>query len=254
MDLDAFAATGIMRCTAVFSAADAARMREVIWRELHARYEIRRDDPATWSRHAPTGLRTSKKSTAFAPICGPVIEDVLDALFGAGGWVRPKTFGNVLVTMPNATQWRVPSKIWHSDFPPTLPAHRLVAVKLWALVDDVEPGGAGTPQLAGSHRAFAAYLQTTRERDYKRCKFGFLGSHPWLRALTSDDAGPERDSVLVNERAEMHGVPLRVVECTGKAGDVYVTHPWVFHSIASNATARVRLMRSVAISAAPTGG
>ena len=42
----------------------------------------------------------------------------------------------------------------------------------------------------------------------------------------------------MSDGAEVDGVCLRVVECTGRAGDVYVTHPWVFHSIASNASTR----------------
>ena len=149
--------------------------------------------------------------------------------------------------MPNATTWRVPSAVWHSDFPATLPNDQIQAVKLWALCDDIEEGGGGTPQLSGSHRAFARYLETTTERDYKRCKFGFLKSHPWLHSLTRDEGDPLRNQRFIADGATVHGVDLRVVETVGRAGDVYVTHPWVFHSIAPNASARPRLMRSVAV-------
>jgi len=247
MDLERFERTGVMRCEAAFSPDDAERMCEVIWNELRRRHGIHRVDPTTWHRHPPTGLKSSKRSMAFAAICGPKVEVALDALLGAGRWQRPKSFGNVLVTMPNSAVWRVPAAIWHSDFEPTLPADRLVAVKVWALCDDVEPGGGGTPQLAGSHRAFARYLQTTTDRDYKRCKFGFLRSHPWLRTLTRDDGTADRNRHLMSEGATVHGVDARVVETVGRAGDVYVTHPWVFHSIATNATERPRLMRSLGI-------
>ena len=44
----------------------------------------------------------------------------LDELFGTGCWEPPKQYGNVLVTMPNTDEWRVPDEIWHADFPPTL--------------------------------------------------------------------------------------------------------------------------------------
>jgi hypothetical protein len=247
VDLDAFARTGIMRCESVFSARDARRMRDVIWNELQHRHGIERSDPATWNLHPSTGLKSAKKSPAFAPICGPNAEEALDAIFGAGHWRRPKTFGNVLVTMPNSTIWRVPTAVWHSDFPATLPADQLVAVKLWALCDDIETEGGGTPQLAGSHHAFSRYLQTTSERDYKRCKFGFLRSHRWLQLLTHDDGDPSRNQRLMSEGAIVHGEHLRVIETVGRAGDVYITHPWVFHSIAPNASANPRLMRSVAI-------
>jgi hypothetical protein len=245
--IDEFAATGIAKVEGAFGADSAARMRDVIWRELLYRYEVERDDPATWYRHAPTGLTTAKKSPAFAPICSRAVGEVLDVLLGAGSWQPPKQYGNVLVTMPDTDAWRVPHRIWHADFPPTLATDRLPAVKLWALLDDIEPGGGGTPQLEGSHVAFARYLATNPETDYKRAKFGFLASHPWLRALTRDDGDPGRNARFMQQSTEVHGAALRVVECAGQAGDVYVTHPWVFHSIAKNASTRPRLMRSVAI-------
>jgi hypothetical protein len=50
---------------------------------------------------------------------------------------------------------------------------------------------------------------------------------------------------------EIVGLELQVVECTGHAGDVYVTHPWVFHSIAANTATRPRLMRSFAVMESP---
>jgi hypothetical protein len=244
---DEFERTGMFRLDGAFSAADASRMRAVVWRELGKRYGIERDDPSTWDRHEPTGLTSTKKSAAFAPVCAPAVARALDALLGTGRWQQPKQFGNVLVTMPNAKSWRVPHQTWHSDFPPTLSADRLVAVKLWALFDDVEAGGGGTPQLAGSHALFAQYIAREREGDYKRAKFGFLNSHPWLKALTRDDGDPDRNQKFMGAGTEIDGQELRVVECTGKAGDVYVTHPWVFHTIAANASDRPRLMRSFAV-------
>jgi hypothetical protein len=244
---EAFDRTGILKVEHAFSDTDAARMRDVVWHELGRRYGIAHDDPSTWNRHEPTGLTSTKKSPAFAPMCGPVISEALDALFGAGRWQPPKSFGNVLVTMPSPGPWRVPHKVWHSDFQPTLPADHLVAVKLWVLFDDVDAGGGGTPQLAGSHALFARYVARTGERDYKRAKFGFLGSDPWLKGLCRDDGDPARNETLMGAPTEIDGQGLRVVECTGRAGDVYVTHPWVFHSIAPNTSTRPRLMRSFAV-------
>lgn len=249
--VEEFGRTGILKVERAFSDADAARMRDVVWRELGRRYRIERDDPSTWNRHEPTGLTSTKKSQAFAPMCGSVISETLDALFGPGLWQPPKSFGNVLVTMPTPGSWRVPHKIWHSDFQPTLPADRLAAVKLWALFDDVDAGGGGTPQLAGSHALFARYVASTGERDYKRAKFGFLDSDPWLRGLSRDDGDPARNRTFMGMPTEIEGQELQVVECTGRAGDVYVTHPWVFHSIATNTSTRPRLMRSFAVMESP---
>ncbi len=244
--LEEFDRTGIVKIEGAFDGASAALMQATVWRELARRHGIERDEPSTWSRHEPTGLKSTKKSRAFAPICGEAVGAVLDRLFGVGRWARPEHFGNVLVTMPNAAEWRVPHRIWHSDFPATLPTDQLAVVKLWALFDDVAVGGGGTPQLAGSHTLFERYVARTGERDYKRAKFGFLKSDPWFHALTRDDTDPGRNEKFL-AGTTIDDVAVGVVECTGRAGDVYVTHPWVFHSIANNATTRPRLMRSVAI-------
>jgi hypothetical protein len=243
----AFERTGVIKLAAAFPAASAGGMRDVVWRELRDRYRIERDDPSTWDRHPPVGLRSSKRSRAFAPMCGPHLAAALDELFGVDGWTPPKTYGNVLVTMPNATAWRVPDRLWHSDFEATAAPDELFAVKVWALFDDVEAGGGGTPQLLGSHRLFARYLATTDVHEYKAAKFGFLRSHPWLHALARDNGDPDRNERFMAADTDVDGVAVRVIECTGRAGDVYITHPWVFHTIAANAQRRPRLMRSFAV-------
>jgi hypothetical protein len=241
-----FARDGILSLPGAFSAEDAARMQSVIWDELRSRHGIERDDRTTWKPGEATGMKTSKRSRAFDPICGPAVTAVLDELLGAGRWSRPKQFGIVLVTFPNATEWRVPHRVWHSDFEATHPPDHLFAVKLWALCDDVAPGQGGTPQLAGSHRLFARYLETTSERDAKALKFGFLAWHPWLRALADDDGSPDRNARFLGG-TEIEGIAVRVVELTGSAGDVFVTHPWVFHTIPVNAGDRPRMLRSCAV-------
>jgi ectoine hydroxylase-related dioxygenase (phytanoyl-CoA dioxygenase family) len=158
--------------------------------------------------------------------------------------------------MPNATEWRVPHRVWHPDFGPSTSVRPLGAVKVWALCDDVEPTGGGTPQLLGSHRLFARYLEQTSEHRYKEAKLGFLRSHPWLRQLSTPDEDPRRNQRFLDVEADVDGLPARVVELTGRAGDVFITHPWVFHTIAENATSRPRFMRSGAVMApqgAPLG-
>jgi hypothetical protein len=243
-----FARDGILQLRRAFSTEDAARMQDVLWDELRSRHGIRRNDCSTWPVGEASHMKTSKRSRAFEPICGPAVAGVLDELLGVDRWSRPKQFGNVLVMFPNATEWRVPHRVWHSDFEATRPADQLFAVKLWALCDDVAPGQGGTPQLAGSHRLFARYLETAPSHEYKDAKFGFLASHPWLRELTHDDGSPGRNERFLGG-TEIDGVSIRVVELTGAAGDVFVTHPWVFHSIPVNAGDRPRMLRSCAIHA-----
>jgi hypothetical protein len=49
------------------------------------------------------------------------------------------------------------------------------------------------------------------------------------------------------QETQIDGLPVRVVELHGNAGDVFITHARVFHSIAVNANDEPRMMRSGAI-------
>jgi hypothetical protein len=247
---DEFWSTGIVKIEGAFSADDAARMREVLWGELSRRYGIERDAPSTWDRHPPTGLKTSKKSRVFAPILGPTVTSAFDQLFAPGAWVPPKHYGQVLVTMPTPdSQWRLPFHLWHADFQYDAPLRPLFALKYWALFGDVEAGGGGTLQLAGSHRLVERYIDgfTHEQLEYKRVRDGFLRSHPWLRALSTADDDPDRNARFMGADVDVDGLTARVVECTGSAGDVYLTHPWVMHCIAPNVRNQPRLMKTGAI-------
>jgi hypothetical protein len=244
-----FDSDGIVKIDGAFGQDEAALMRDVVWGELVRRYAIDRDDPSTWHRHPTTGLKSSKRHRAFAPILGRVLAGALDDLFGVGQWVRPSHAGQVLVTMPNSVQWRVPTGLWHADFQYFFPTEGISAVKIWALFGPVAPQGGGTVQLAGSHRLMVRYLnrRSGDELEYKRVRDGFMRSHPWLRALSHDDGDPGRNPRFMVEGITINGVTLRVLELVGEPGDLFITHPWVMHATAPNATSVPRMMRSVAV-------
>ena len=107
------------------------------------------------------------------------------------------------------------------------------------MLGDLEPGGGGTPQVAGSHKVIERFLTTTEEREFKAVRDQVLRSDPWFRNLTSEER-----TVDPMAPADLDGLPVRVVELTGQAGDVYLTHPWILHSIAPNAADTPRMMRS----------
>jgi hypothetical protein len=231
-----FERDGIVKIPAAFTADDAARMRDVLWSELSARHGMDPADRSTWTTLRPTGLKTTQKHQVASAILGPPLRSALDDLLGT--WIEPSHQGQVLVTMPTGEPWAVPHRQWHTDAGFDGP-EGLVAVKVWALLGDLEPGGGGTPQVAGSHRIVARYLSTTDEREFKAVRDQVLRSDPWFRNLTSDER-----SIDPMDEADLDGLPVRVVELTGQAGDVYLTHPWILHSIAPNASDTPRMMRS----------
>lgn len=233
-ELEVFERDGIVKIPSAFSADDAARMRDVLWHELSARHGMDRDDRSTWTPARPTGLKTAKSSRTANAVLGPRVRSALDGLLGE--WLEPRHQGQVLVTMPEGVPWAVPHRQWHTDVGFESPTE---AVKIWALLGDLEPGGGGTPQVAGSHRVIARFLTTTEEREFKAVRDQVLRSDPWFRNLTSEER-----SVDPMVPADLDGLPVRVVELTGQAGDVYLTHPWILHSIAPNAAGSPRMMRS----------
>ncbi|HEY3558501.1 phytanoyl-CoA dioxygenase family protein [Kribbella sp. NPDC051137] len=233
-ELEIFERDGIVKIPSAFSADEAAGMRDVLWRELSERHGMERDDPTTWTVLRPTGLKTTKFDRRAHAILGPRVRSALDGLLGE--WLEPKHQGQVLVTMPEGVPWAVPHRQWHTDVGFEEPLH---AVKIWAFYDSVGPGGGGTPQVAGSHRVFERFLTTTGEREFKAVRDQLLRSDPWFRNLTS-----EQRTVDPMEPVDLDGLPVRVVELTGQAGDVYLTHPWILHSIAPNAADIPRMMRS----------
>jgi hypothetical protein len=224
-------------------------MRDRVWTEITRVHGIVRDDQSTWRGQSPTGLKRCKRHWAFKPILGTPVTSVVDQLLGSGGWEQPKHYGQVLVTLPNAEEWRVPHRLWHADFGYEARPGTLFALKYWALLDDVAPRGGGTPQVQGSHLITERYL---RERCGEGTEFTFvrdrvMRSHPWLRALATADDDPGRNARFMASDADIDGLPARVVELTGCAGDVYLTHPWVLHTTAVNATTRPRMMQTKAI-------
>ena len=242
-----FERTGIAKIEGVFTADEAARMRDVVWGELRARYGIERDDHTTWDRHPPTGMRSSKKHRAFAPTRGPALAEAFDQLFGPDAWARPKHYGQVLVTMPNAPEWgpdRALARRLRLHAAPSL-----IVRGAYRRCSRRRAGGGATRQLAGSHRIARRFIagRPREELEYKHTRDRIMRSHPWLKALCTADDDYGRNARFMAAETDIDGIPARVVECTGRAGDVYVTHPWVMHAIAPNASDQPRFMRSMGV-------
>ena len=233
-ELEVFERDGVLKISGAFSADDAARMCDVVWAELESRHGMRREDRTTWTTLRPTGLKTTKSSRTANAVLGPRVRSALDGLLGE--WIEPRHQGQVLVTMPEGVPWAVPHRQWHTDVGFEEAPE---SVKIWALLGDLEPGGGGTPQVAGSHKVIARFLTTTEEREFKAVRDQVLRSDPWFRNLTSEERSADPMAP-----ADLDGLPVRVVELTGQAGDVYLTHPWILHSIAPNAADSPRMMRS----------
>ena len=121
-----FEELGFVRIAGAFSRADAAAMEQRVWSWLERKYGLVRSDPSTWLVPSPTGLQGLKAQAVFDAIGSDALCAALDDLIGAGRWQRPRDWGGFLVNFPTGSDWKLPSRVWHTDFdfrgPPTPPS------------------------------------------------------------------------------------------------------------------------------------
>jgi hypothetical protein len=241
-----FAERGFVRVASAFPRAEAAAMEQRVWRWLERKYGARRDEPSSWTTAAPTGLQGLKSQAVFDAIGGDALSAALDALVGAGRWQRPRDWGQFLVNFPSGERWTVPHRVWHTDFDFRGPAWPPPGALVFSFLSDVPAGAGGTLVVAGSHRLIADFVAARPSAGREKMKVtrqALLASDPWLRDLARPDDDPSRTERFMGGDTVVRGVPLRVVELCGEAGDAVVAHPWMLHAGAPNCGAAPRLMR-----------
>lgn len=221
-------------------------MAAVVWRFVERKSVVRRDDPATWGSYRQLSFKSLKRNPVFAPLVdSPAVRDVLDAVFGEGGWRHPKPGARVLLTFPSLAPWVLPHWLWHIDYGFERATWPAFAVNLFACVGEVEPRGGATLALAGSHRLvdpFAATLPPGQRDGKQETWSRFMRQDPWLHELTRPGEEAERTQRLLGARHEVDGVPVEIVEMAGEPGDVFLTHLHVFHCAAPNVNDEPRVM------------
>jgi hypothetical protein len=238
---------GIVRVPGAIASRDAANMCDRLWETLARRFKIRRDDPGTWGARRVAGFHDLPKSENFEQIGSPVVREALDNLLGEGNWQRPERWGSLLVTFPESTtRWDVPHKSWHLDFPAPARVQGLFAVRLFVCLAKLRPAGGGTLFLAGSHRLVQdlADKEAGEKLRSAEAREGLIRNHPWVKGLCSFDQKVDRVQQFVKEGAVINDVNVRVIEMTGDAGDVFMTHPLMLHAGSRNCAQSPRLVLS----------
>lgn len=233
--LEHFRAHGWMRAPQAFSAAEAAAMREATWDAL-AKTGILRDRPSTWKTERPAHLQPLKEHPAFRVAGSKRLIAAIDATLEGQSWEAPKNWGAAFLAFPSNRKWNVPAGGWHLDANYLSPLSPPAGVSTHALFGDVLPRAGATLIVSGSHRLVHKYFKDnppppgTRGAEYRQ----MLRGHPYLRDLHMEGDAEARVARFT-ERAEEHeGIPLQVVENTGKAGDVILLHPLTLHVATTN--------------------
>ena len=243
--------TGVVVVPGAF-AADAHELAELARSHVARRFGIDEGDPSTWDRscHGAIATKRFRQPARFDAVVAPPVRAVLDETFGPGGW-RDGASNRLLVTPPaRSSSWSVPTG-FHLDVPIGRPAWPGPGVLMFSFLADTPPGGGGTCVVPGTVRLIDGFLAEHGDLPIERRTDTFLRRQgEWLRQLVNeDDRRPDRTEQCL--AGTMIGdVPVRVVELTGAAGDVVITHLYTLHSAAPNVLPRLRLMLSSAIGTA----
>jgi hypothetical protein len=245
-----FQQRGYVRLGGAFAESAAQRMCESVWDLLARKHRIYRDRPDTWQIERPTGFQALTQAGAFDEIASPSVTSTLDQMLGRSAWPERKHWGAPLVTFPSdAHEWHVPCRQWHLDFPARAPAHVLAGVRILAFVSAVAPHGGGTLAVQGSHRLverLVASGNAGRGRS-PEIRTALSKASSWFRALLSSSEADNRVERFMQQGIVLDRVEVRVVELTGRPGDVVFMHPWTFHAPSTNVGTEPRIMVSDSI-------
>lgn len=202
-----FIVNGFVRVDEAFPAALAATVRDILWKETG----LDPDDPSGWKQPViRLGYYTAEPFVQSANT--PLLQHAFDQLVGKGRWIPCRNMGSMVLRfpsdeMPNDTGWHVDVSFPGDDPGDYLSYRSNVFSKgrgllMLFLYSDVGVQDAPTRILAGSHLDVAAMLQ-----PYGEPGLSFMELAGRINEL------PVRDTVLA----------------TGKAGTVYLCHPFLVH-------------------------
>ena len=210
VDLDAFLRDGYVAIRGAVDAGTVAACRELIWESMERR-GVRRDDPGTWPPLVE-GMGDLPGGPFVAAYTAPALTAAYDELIGAGRWKPSVDIGQAVVVRFPAGDERANAG-YHIEgsypAPDGHPGRYWVNVRsrdrgLLALFlfTDVGRDDAPTRLLCGSHLAVPQFL----------APYGESGT----------DSGAEfwRPSTLC----------MTAAHATGKAGDVFLCHPFIVHT------------------------
>ena len=207
MDADAFIRDGYVRIRGAIDADTAAACRQLIWQSMSQR-GIRPDDPATWPPLARIDHLDDEPFRAAAT--APALTAAYDELIGPGRWTPRVDAGRaVMVRFPGEDRANAGYHIEGSYAAPDGSGAMWVNVRSRArglvaliLFSDVGRHDAPTRLLRGSHLAVPPFLA------------------PFGEAGTDSDAEHWWRSTLC----------LNAEHATGRAGDVFLCHPFMVHT------------------------
>jgi hypothetical protein len=208
VDIERFLSDGYLVVRQAFDQATAAACREFIWAELESRGALR-NTPGTWT--APTVPLPCPDSEPFAiAAASPKLHTAYDRLIGKGRWTKRRGVGGEVPVRfpseewPGNTGYHVEGNWWGGDEYWTNVRSRGRGLTAFFLFSDIGPSDAPTRLVVGSH----LYV-------------------PWVLAQAGETG---MAGSAVPDRLQPSVLCRQVTHATGRAGDVYLCHPFMVHT------------------------
>lgn len=206
--IDQFITQGFIRIDHAFPPEIAEQARDFLWNDLG----LDRHDPATWTKPViRLGMYTQEPFVASANT--PVLHAAFDQLVGVGKWLPCRSMGTFPVRFPSDEDpgdagWHVdasfagadPGNFWEWRVNVNSKGRGLLMLFLYS---DVGEHDAPTRIRVGSHADVARALQPAGEAGLS-----------FMEIAGKLDEMPDREIALA----------------TGKAGTVYLCHPFLVHA------------------------
>jgi len=249
--VEQFIEEGYTRLEEAFSPQQALLAQSFLWERLAER-GVQRADPATW-KEPMVRVNETYEDPVFQACATSRLVSAIEDLVGHGRYAEAgqKTrwgWWPVNFSLGSHEPWNVPKTGWHWDGSHfrhyvDSPDQGLL---LLCLFSEVKPRGGGTTVAVGSHKIVTKLLSRYPEGVEHRPAIDECNrTHPWLGQLTGLVPTPTENRVeyfMETPYTDEDNVTLRVVEATGSPGDIFLCHPFLYHSSSQNHSGIPRFM------------
>ena len=183
------------------------------------------------------------------------IQNEIDNLFGKGRWLPPDLWYSLLSLPGTSKKWDIPKNTWHADEPVIVGHDDPLSIFTFVFLDEIEHGGGATVMISSTHRQgqriaqkvgvpnaalLRAYDAKVKGMSDHLEKEIILAPHlllknlsqesEWFRSLSDDETSEQRIIKFMEEGTYLNGVEHKVVEFTGRPGDIILLDPRCLHS------------------------
>ncbi|MBE1488386.1 phytanoyl-CoA dioxygenase family protein [Plantactinospora soyae] len=208
MDVDAFVRDGFVAVRGAFEPETAAGCRRLIWEAL-AEHGISEPDRSTWARPC-VHVDCPEGAPFTAAGASPALVEAYDTLIGPGRWTRRTGVGGSVPV-------RFPSEEYPGDVGHHIEGNWWGGDEYWT---NVRSRGRGL---------LALFLFSDVGPDDAPTRL-VVGSHPYAARVLAPAGEAGMGGGAVAERLQASVFCRRTAEATGRAGDVYLCHPFIVHT------------------------